>query len=342
MNDLLLSLKKSDSIPSPLYYRMRSSAKKTPLFYGLPKLHKPEIPLRPIVSFVNSPTYQLSKHLVKILSPLVGNSFSYVKNSKEFATFVSSQKIDNNSILVSFDVVSLFTSIPIDRAIEVARKRLLADDSLEERTYLTVDEVCKLLEFCLGATYLAYKGSYYQQTYGTAMGSPVSVTVANLVMEDLEEIAISKFVSPPIFWKRYVDDICTALPESLIQQFLDDLNSIEQSIKFTFEVEENEKLAFLDTAITHHKDGSLTTSVYRKKTHTDKYLSFESHHPIAHKLSVVNTLFSRAEGICTTEKDLETRNRTINDGEDQEKPIATAVLPYVRNTSESIKRILAK
>ena len=146
------------------------------------------------------------------------------------------------------------------------------------------------------------------------MGSPVSVTVANLVMEDLEEIAISKFVSPPIFWKRYVDDICTALPESLIQQFLDGLNSIEQSIKFTFEVEENEKLAFLDTAITHHKDGSLTTSVYRKKTHTDKYLSFESHHPIAHKLSVVNTLFSRAEGICTTEKDLENEKKTFEKG----------------------------
>ena len=193
------------------------------------------------------------------------------------------------------------------------------------------------------------------------MGSPVSVTVANLVMEDLEEIAISKFVSPPIFWKRYVDDICTALPESLIQQFLDDLNRTIYKV-----VEENEKLAFLDTAITHHKDGSLTTSVYRKKTRTDKYLSFESHHPIGHKLSVVNTLFSRAEGICTTEKDLEnekkhlkkvlelngypknvlrrnmTRNRTINDGEDQEKPIATVVIPYVRNTSECIKRILAK
>ena len=125
-------------------------------------------------------------------------------------------------------------------------------------------------------------------------------------MEDLEEI--SKFVSPPIFWKRYVDDICTALPESLIQQFLDDLNSIEQSIKFTFEVEENEKLAFLDTVITNHKDGSLTTS---KKTRTDKYLSFESHHPIAHKLSVVNTLFSRAEGICTTEKDLENEKKHL-------------------------------
>ena len=104
----------------------------------------------------------------------------------------------------------LFTSIPIDRAIEVARKRLLAGDSLEERTYLTVDGVCKLLEFCLGATYLAYKGSYYQQTYGTAMGSPVSVTVANLVMEDLEEIAFHH-----LYFGRdtCMDDICTALPE---------------------------------------------------------------------------------------------------------------------------------
>ena len=61
-----------------------------------------------------------------------------------------------------------------------------------------------------------------------------------------------------------------ALPESLIQQFLDNLNSIEQSVKFTFEVEENKKLTFLDTVITCHKDGSLTTSIYRKKPHTDK------------------------------------------------------------------------
>ena len=90
---------------------------------------------------------------MKTLSPLVGNSFSELQ---KICKFISSQKIVNNSILVSFDVVSLFSSIPINRAIEVARKRLLADDSLEERTYLTVDEVCKL-EFCLASTNLAYK-----------------------------------------------------------------------------------------------------------------------------------------------------------------------------------------
>ena len=112
MNDLLLSLKKVwfNSISFVLPNEKFSKENTTILW---------------------SPTYQLSKHLVKILWV---NLFFYVKNSKESASFVSIQKLDNNSILVFFDVVSLFTSIPIDRAIEVARKRLLADDSLEDNS----------------------------------------------------------------------------------------------------------------------------------------------------------------------------------------------------------------
>ena len=63
MNGMLLRLKKSGSIPGALYDRLQSSAGGLPLLYGLPKVHKPEVPLRPIVSFVQSLTYQLSKHL---------------------------------------------------------------------------------------------------------------------------------------------------------------------------------------------------------------------------------------------------------------------------------------
>ena len=71
----------------------------------------------------------------------------------------------------------------------------------------------------------------YKQVHGTAMGSPVSVVVANLVMEDVEERALESFPSPPRFWKRYVDDTFTALPKTLITPFLDHLNDIEPSIK---------------------------------------------------------------------------------------------------------------
>ena len=78
----------------------------------------------------------------------------------------------------------------------------------------------------------------------------------------------------PRFWKRYVDDTCTALHPDQLPAFHRHLNSIEASIQFTLEPDENGKLAFLDTVIAHHPDGSLSTTVHRKATHTDKYLDF--------------------------------------------------------------------
>ena len=74
MNAMLLRMKKAGSISDHLYNRLRCSAGRLPLLYGLPKVHKPEVPLHLIVSFVHSATYQLSKHLAKLLSPLVGKS----------------------------------------------------------------------------------------------------------------------------------------------------------------------------------------------------------------------------------------------------------------------------
>ena len=135
------------------------------------------------------------------------------------------------------------------------------------------------------------------------MGSPVSVVVADLVMEDVEERALTTYHSPPLFWKRYVDDVCTALLEKDIKEFKKHLDSIWPSIKFTMESESNGKIAFLDTEIHHHEDGSLSTTVYRKITHTDKYLSFDSHHPMAHKNAVAGTLFNRANKICSFHPD---------------------------------------
>ena len=212
MNSLLLSLKRESRLSPQLYRHLHSSAGKIPLLYGLPKLHKPGVPLRPIVSFVNSPSYNLSKYLVHLLSPLVGSSSSHVRNSEDFARFARDLHLRDDDLLVSYDVVLLFTNVPVELACRVARERLQLDLDLADRTSLTVDEVISLLEFCLSATYLAFRGAFYQQVFGTAMGSPVSVTVANLVMEDMEARALSMFTPPPLFWKRYVDDTCCALP----------------------------------------------------------------------------------------------------------------------------------
>ena len=132
--------------------------------------------------------------------------------SQQFAQFITTQNVSDSEVLVSFDVVSLFTRVPTSRAIQVTRDRLMNDPSLPDRTSLTVDDICSLLQLCLEATYLAFEGKVYRQIHGTAMGSPVSVVVANLVMEDVEQEALSTFHTPPRFWRRYVDDTCTALP----------------------------------------------------------------------------------------------------------------------------------
>ena len=128
-------------------------------------------------------------------------------------------------------MVSLFTCIPTGLAIQVARRRLLNGPSLPERTSRSVNDIVDLLALCLKATFLDFRGKVYKQVHGTAMGSSVSVVVANLVMEDIEERALATFHSSPRFWKRYVDDTCAALPRSLVDQFHKHLNSLEPCIQ---------------------------------------------------------------------------------------------------------------
>ena len=132
----------------------------SPRFYGLPKIHKAGIPLRPIVSFINSQTYEVLSYLAKILSPMVGKTENTVINSHAFVEFIRDINLDANHELVSFDVVSLFTKIQVNLAIKVAKKRLNKDVSLNKRTTLPVEFLIDLLSFCLNMTYFVYDGTF--------------------------------------------------------------------------------------------------------------------------------------------------------------------------------------
>ena len=97
-----------------------------------------------------------------------------------------------------------------------------------------------------------------------------------------------------------LDDTCCALRTDSIENFHHHLNSIEPSIQFTLEAESEGQLAFLDVLTSRNPDGSMDTTVYRKPTHTNKYLDFSSHHPLAHKIAVVRTLYSRAQALMSS------------------------------------------
>ena len=91
--------------------------------------------------------------------------------------------------------------------------------------------------------------------------------------------------------------MCAAVKSNLVLALQSHLNNIEPSIQFTIERETERKISFLDVTVCRQDDGQLSTEVYRKPTHTERYLSFDSHHPTAHKRAVVKSLTDRAKAI---------------------------------------------
>ena len=128
---------------------------------------------------------------------------------------------------------ALFTSVPIDPALNIIKDLLDKDNTLKERTVMEVGDIILLLEFCLKNTYFSFQGQFYEQVEGAAMGSPVSPIVANLYMEYLEQKALS--TAPHQFWCRYVDDTFVIHKEANKQGFLQHINSVDPAIRFTVE-----------------------------------------------------------------------------------------------------------
>ena len=279
-----------------------------PRICGSPKIHKDGTPLRPIVDFTGSVGYNGAKSLADILSPLVGQSEHHVLNSKNLADDLRDLTIEEDEILNSHDVVALFTNTPIDLTLQILRERLEQDDDLKNRTRLSIDDILKLTEFSLSSVaYFSYSGEIYRQRFGMAMGSPLSPLRCNLFMEWLEQKAIS--TSPitcrPRLWKRYVNDVLEVIRKGEVDRLTEHLNQTDpsNSIKFTYEQEKDGSIPFLDTLIIRKSDGSVKLCIYRKKTHTDQYLQFSSHHPLHQKLGVIRTLLDRNDSIVTEEED---------------------------------------
>ncbi|XP_013142201.1 PREDICTED: uncharacterized protein LOC106106199 [Papilio polytes] len=253
-----------NTLPHEEKNQLRPVNPTSPKIYGLPKVHKPNWPVRPIVSQIDSPTYKSSRHMAKVLQTVTGKTNSFVSDSAHFTRLLEEVKVHDNEILVSFDVESLFTNVPVAETIGII-KQLLSANNLPS-VYLP------LIEFCLTSGYFLWRGDYYLQMEGVAMGSPIAPVVANIFMEHLEDNALRTAPFKPRYWWRYVDDVFAIVTRQGLSSLLDHLNGIHPKIVFTTEVERDGTLPFLDVLVKREPTGSLVHTVYRKPTHTDRYL----------------------------------------------------------------------
>ena len=177
------------------------------------------------MSFINSLTYNLSRFLSRILSSLLVNCYS-VCNSKEFVDRVQNFTISENEILVSFDVVSLFTSIPVDKALGFVLDLLYSDESLASRTSLDIPDITKGLEHYFSSSVFSYKNSFFKQIYCTLLGSCISPIIASIYMEHIKNTAVTTFHTPPSLWLRYVNDTFCILNKDHVNDLQTHVNSI--------------------------------------------------------------------------------------------------------------------
>jgi hypothetical protein len=348
-------------IPEDLFNRLNPNNSVAPHIYGLPKIHKPGNPLRPIVSCIDSPCHRLARYLTEVLNPLVGKTSSFVKDSKHLVGILEEVETDEADTMTSFDVESLFTNVPTDETLEILKDKLDKDDTLSSRTPIPKENVLELTRLCITTTYFQYKDAFYQQKSGMAMGSPLSPLMANLFMEWFEEQAQDTASLKPKLWLRYVDDVYCLWQHGRdsLSGFLDHLNGIHPNIRFTMETEENGKLPFLDVNI--ERVGSrIETGVYYKRTHTGQYLAFTSNHPRKTKSGIVKCLVNRARNICQgtkLEQELQHLKSTFKKNGypaqftaqamysqrqprvNTEKPKKTITLPYIPGVSEKLGRI---
>ncbi|XP_062702025.1 uncharacterized protein LOC134285401 [Aedes albopictus] len=193
-------------------------------------------------------------------------------------------------------IKSLFTSIP--RRL-VINNIIMRWDTIRSNTNICLDLFLEIVDFCMSSSYCKFNGQHYLQVSGTAMGNPVSPALADLVMESLLDTVLQKLDFPLPFIRKYVDDLIMAIPLNKLQHIMDIFNSYDIHIQFTYELEVENCLPFLDMLLTRHDNQKVTTRWYQKPIASGRFLNFHSFHPMNQKLNTAKNFIKRVNKLST-------------------------------------------
>ena len=267
-----------------------------PYLYGLAKTHKNKqpVPLRPVLSATNCYNFSLAKFISRVISPYCYSRYC-LNNVDEFKDRLSDFKSENSDemFLVSFDVESLFTNVPLDDAIEKLLDKIFmsTDALLFEDVNFTKESLRTALNLCSKDQLFLFNEEIYEQIDGNSMGSPLGPPLSNFYVSYIEDnlINFTADISPK-FYSRYVDDVFAIFlnPDSYLD-FLNHLNLVSSPLKFTFEKMENNKINYIGLTVSN----DLSISIINKAP-LYNFSSTSSHVPDQYLFAAVNCLTHRA------------------------------------------------
>ena len=297
----------NDEIGVNVYETLRPTNCGPGQFYLLPKIHKEGMPGRPIVSAIGHPTEKISEFIDLHLRPHVEDLPSYLKDTTDYLNKTPSSGLPDHTLLVTMDVTSLYTNIPHDEGIEACRE--VWDSKTIQHP--STESLLKLLEHVLKLNNFMFNGEHYIQISGTAMGTKMAPSYANIFMGRLERSLLLRAPFKPLSWLRFIDDIEMKWVENrdCLNDFITFANSFHNSIKFTVDISSS-KNVFLDTTSTL-EDGEIKFSLHTKPTDSHLYLKPSSCHPPHTFRGIPKGLPNRIRRICSSNEIFEEQSRIL-------------------------------
>ncbi|XP_067139274.1 uncharacterized protein [Centruroides vittatus] len=261
-------LKKLEKSPIASFFPFLKGAHITcpgvPRLFGFAKIHKNSKEIRPVVEKCKGPTYILEKRMHRHLTPLIEDYQFVVKDPFSLVNNLHDMSLMDNEIGTVMDYESMFPSINLTSCFDELVNLLCG---LHPKAYKHKKDLEIMVDLICFQSFFSFQGKVYKQLRGVPMGSPMSGLLCELVVRRIERMTVFNYNEHIIMYKRYIDDVLIIWKnDTMIQRFLDQVNSNQHGLKLNLEQVSNKELHFLDVGI-EFKNGALCTKVYIKPTH---------------------------------------------------------------------------
>ncbi|CAF2741041.1 unnamed protein product [Rotaria sp. Silwood2] len=310
---LLKSLLKNGAFTQEQYKRMAPRVDSLELahLHFIPKTHKSDTPLRPIVAAIHAPATEISKFLNDLLAPLflrVARQTTFINGIdlvRALEKYVTNGYLKSTTLFITFDVENLYTMIPRQGALEILLQFLEQHLHHNKIGSIRIDDIMRMARLVLDTNSFAYEHKYYRQIRGGAMGSAFTQILANIYMLNWEQQFIKDQQEHQEIYGRYIDDVFMTTNSTYeeMKARLDNAHRKDPNIRISYCIQST--IDFLDVTV-NNDNGHLKTYIFYKSAAEPYILPYTSDHPKHVFRNIPYAALLRAARICSNVEEFET------------------------------------